>query len=133
MTRDEEIAALNARLEQLERAAKPPPEPDLKNFQRYDPTANFRMPTSVVREMVAAVPDNLIRDVALRDTRAPTGPSSQGVIPSSQQISNVRVGGGGSGWARAAPLGPSPHQRYVDAQIDEQDRKDRAERRMQKP
>src|SRR5262249_34843534 len=42
-----------------------------------------------------------VRDIALRDNRAPTGPSSAGIIPSSQQISNVRgprAPGGGTGW-----------------------------------
>ena len=128
MINADEIAALRARIEQLERAAKPPAEPDLKNFQRYDPTARMTMPASVLREMAAAVPDNFVRDIAMRDGRAPTGPSSQGVIPSSQQVSNVRLGGG-TGWQAPIPLGPSPHQRYVDAQLDAQDARDRAERR----
>jgi len=62
--------------------------------------------------------------------RAPTGPSAQGAIPSSQQMSNVRganVAGSGTGWTREIPLGPSMHQRYVDAQLDAQDAKDRRE------
>jgi hypothetical protein len=108
-----------ARIAELERAAKPPPAPDPKNFQRYDPTANFGMPAETVREMARAVPDSMMRDIALRDGRAPTGPSAQGAIPSSQTLSNVRTGGGGSsGWRDPTPLGPSMHQRYVDAQLD---------------
>ena len=31
------------------------------------------------------------------------------------------------GWHHEIPLGPSMHQRYVDAQLDAQDAKDRAE------
>jgi hypothetical protein len=45
-------------------------------------------------------------------------------------MTNVHPGGvpgGGTGWAREIPLGPSVHQRYVDAQLDAQDAKDRAE------
>jgi hypothetical protein len=123
---EEEIAALRARIEELERAAKPEPAPDPKDFERYDPTANMTMPASVLREMVRAVPD--FRDVALRDARAPTGPSAQGVIPSSQQMSNVRVGGSGvGGWAREIPLGPQPGINHVDALIDQADAQDRAE------
>jgi len=57
------------------------------------------MPPSALREMVAAVPDHMIRDIAMRDGRAPTGPSSAGVVPSSQQLTGIRPGGG-SGWAR---------------------------------
>ena len=88
------------------------------------------MPPSALRAMVEAVPDRMMRDIALRDARAPTGPSAQGAIPSSQQMSNVRganVAGSGTGWAREIPLGPSMHQRYVDAQLDAQDAKDRRE------
>jgi len=89
------------------------------------------MPPSALRAMVEAVPDRVIRDIAMRDARAPQGPSSQGAIPSSQQVSNVHPGGvpgGGTGWAREIPLGPSVHQRYVDAQLDAQDARDKAER-----
>jgi hypothetical protein len=86
------------------------------------------MPPSVVRDW-AVLDDRMVKEIALRDARAPVGPSSQGVIPSSQQMSNVHTGGKSStpGWAREIPLGPSPHQRYVDAQLDAQDAKDRAE------
>ena len=53
-------------------------------------------------------------------------------VPSSQQVTGsgggpANVPGSGTGWAREIPLGPSPHQRYVDQQIDAQDAKDRAE------
>jgi hypothetical protein len=85
------------------------------------------MPASALREMAQAIPDSMVRDIAMRDGRAPSGPSAQGVIPSSQPLSNVRVGGNNTGgWAREVPLGPSMHQRYVDAQLDAQDAKDRA-------
>jgi hypothetical protein len=92
--------------------------------------ANHAVPPSVVRDW-AVIPDKDVRGI-VHDNQAPQGPSAQGVIPSSQQMSNVRgtggVPGGGTGWAREIPLGPSVHQRYVDAQLDAQDRRDLHER-----
>jgi len=126
MTAKEELAKLKREVEELKAKLAPPkpfvPEP----YQQYDPTAGMCMPRSVMEEMARAVPDRVVHDIAMRDGRAPTGPSSQGAIPSSQQVSNVHPGGG-TGWARETPLGPSVHQRYVDAQLDAQDAKDRAE------
>jgi hypothetical protein len=121
-----EIAALRARIDELERAAKPPefkPEP----YQQFDPTANMSMPRSTMLEMAAAIPDHMIKGI-VHDNQAPTG--RPGVIPGSQQVSSVRPGSGaagdGTGWARSIPFGPSHHQRYVDAQLDAQDARDRA-------
>jgi hypothetical protein len=53
-----------------------------------------------LREMAAACPDpqNIVRD----HRGAPLGPSSEGAIPTSQTVSNVRVGG--SGWQHLSPL-----------------------------
>ena len=130
MAKKTELAKLKARVAELERAAKPapPPKPFVDQpWTPYDPTAGMSMPRGALREMANAVPDDVVRNIAMRDNRAPTGPSSGGAIPSSQQVSNVRGAGGGSGWAREIPLGPSMHQRYVDAQLDAQDAKDRAE------
>jgi hypothetical protein len=66
-----------------------------------------------VIDAARATPTSLLQDIALRDNRAPTGPSSQGVIPSSQQVSNVRTGGNGSG--HVVPLSNPPGTNWVDA------------------
>jgi hypothetical protein len=63
-------------------------------------------------DMAKAVPTDLMRDI-VHDNRAPTGPSAQGIIPSSQQVSNVRPGGGGTG--HVAPLSNPPGTNWVDA------------------
>jgi hypothetical protein len=84
------------------------------------------MPPSALRAMVEAVPDRVIREIAMRDGRAPTG--RPGMIPNSQQpISPSPSAGDGTGWAREIPICPPPGLRYVDAQLDAQDAKDRQE------
>jgi hypothetical protein len=127
MSEKDEIAALQARVEELEARTRAPAPVSMeipKDFQRWDPTENFQVPPSVAREM-AKVTDGVMREVAMRDARAPTGPSGQGVIPSTQSVASVRVGGGNT-----VPLGPSYHQRHVDALLDHADAQDKAERIM---
>jgi hypothetical protein len=122
MSDKDKIAALEARIAELEAKGKPPapftPEP----YQQFDRTAGMSMPPSAIQEMVNAE-NGIMREVALRDTRAPTSPSSAGAIPSSQQLSNVR----GSGWQAPIPLSNPPGVKQADLLMDEQDRRDRAE------
>jgi hypothetical protein len=143
MTDKEEIDALKARIAQLEAQPKPPPTPvssaDLEREARawmdkvhHAREAHMAHASAFSREDLAAMeratPTSMVQEIALRDNRAPLGPSGEGIIPSSQPLSAVRTGGSGrSGWAYEAPLGPSSHRRYVDAQLDAQDAKDRAE------
>jgi len=53
-------------------------------------------------EAIKNCPTSFIQDV-VRDNQAPKGPSAECIIPTSQQVSQVRVGGG-SGWQRHIPL-----------------------------
>ena len=120
---------MKARVEELERKAKPPepfkPDP---NWRPYDPTAGMSMPLSALAAMVNAEPRGFMAGV-VRDNRGPTGPT--GAIPRSQQAGSgggsANVPGSGTGWAREIPIGPPPGLRYVDAQLDAQDAKDRQE------
>jgi hypothetical protein len=123
----EELAALQARVAELERAAPKPTTPfKSDDWVVPNPIDRVSMPLSAMREMAAAIPDHVVRDIALRDCRAPTGPSSQGVVASSQQLSNVRPAGG-TGWQAPIPLSSPPGVAQADRLMDEQDQKDRAE------
>ena len=121
------LAEQKAEVEAL-KAAQPKPMPKFKPqpYQRYDPTEGMCMPPSVLREMVNAVPDHVMREVALRDARAPQSPS---MIPRSEQVSGdaALVPGGGKGLVDPAPLSNPPGVAQADKLMDEQDRRDRAE------
>jgi hypothetical protein len=127
MTAKEELAALKRDVEELKAKLSPPkpftPEP----YQQYDPTAGMCMPPSALAAMVAAVPDHVIREIAMRDNRAPTG--RPGTIPRSQQPTgggSANVPGSGTGWAHETPIGPPPGINYVDAQLIADDVKQRS-------
>jgi hypothetical protein len=121
------IAASEARVAELEAKGKPPAPFDPGPYQRFDRTAGMSMAPSAVEAMVNA--ENGIMRGVLRDARAPTGPSSAGIVPSSQSLSNVRATGGGSGWAREVPLSNPPGTRMVDAIAIADDVRQRAEKK----
>jgi len=136
MTKQSEIAELKARIEQLEARDVPPkpfvPEP----YVPFDPTAGMSMPRSAMMDMANAIPDRMVHDIAMRDARAPVGPSSQGVVSSSQMVSHVRgTGGNTSGWAHEVPISPPPGVAMVDAIMIADDVRQRAEmaRKLGKP
>jgi hypothetical protein len=81
--------------------------------------------------MERATPTSTVQAIAMRDARAPFGPSAQGVIPSSQPLSNIRTGGSGTGWLPERPLGPQPGINHIDRLLDHADAQDRHERMMQ--
>jgi hypothetical protein len=94
--------------------------------------ARANIDPETLKDMERAAPTNLMRDIAMRDNRAPTGPSSAGIIPTSQELSRISAGAGlaGSnttGWCKPTPLGPQPGINHVDRLVDAQDRRDRLE------
>ena len=121
----DELAALKREVEELNTKLSPPKPFVPQPHQQYDPTAGMCMPPSALAAMVAAVPSNFMRDV-VRDNRAARTPAT---IPSSQPTGGgqANVPGSGTGWAHETPIGPPPGLRYVDAQLDAQDAKDRQE------
>jgi hypothetical protein len=123
MTDKDELAALKARIEELEARSPKPPEPfKPAPYQRYDPTEGMTMPPSALRAMVEAVPDRMLREI-VRDYRAPTGPTT--MVPR-QGGGPANVPGSGTGWAEPTPLGPPPGVAQADRLMDAQDAKDRA-------
>jgi hypothetical protein len=68
-----------------------------KMHQMREGRMNFATPPSVARYFADGVTPADCADIN-RAAHAPQGPSSQGAIPSSQQVSNVHTGGSGSGW-----------------------------------
>ena len=125
--RDEEFAELRKRVAALERAATPPEPFKEVPYQKYDPTAGMCMPPSALRAMIAAEPRGFMAGVVRDNRGAPTGPTS--AIPRSTDGGggSANAPGSGTGWAHETPIGPPPGLRYVDAQLDAQDAKDRSE------
>ena len=125
--KDDELAALKARVEELERANKPPepfkPEP----YEPIDWTARMSMPPSALAAMVNDPSNQVMRGV-IQDRHAPTG--RPGMIPATQGTADrapANVPGSGTGWGAATPLGPPPGVAQADRLMDEADRRDRAE------
>jgi hypothetical protein len=135
-----ELAAQKKELAELKGAQPAPPfdaEANRKStaewademHQARERAANsFQFSPAVLKEMNAACGTADLRDL-VHASHAPRGPSQAGV-PSSSTITGVHPGGGarGTGWVDAAPLGPPPGLRYVDAQLDAQDNRDHAQR-----
>ena len=87
--------------------------------------ANAYIPSRAERDAFnAATPPDVCRGLA-QDGRAPLTP--KGMLPTSNVHSGGRAPINTTGWQNETPIGPSPHQRYVDAQLDAQDRRDRYE------
>jgi hypothetical protein len=131
----DDIAALKKKVEELEAKVSPPkstfvPMTDAEHrdmvHRMRERQANSWMPPSAIQEMIAAEPRGFMRDVALRDARAPNSPST---IPRTEHPSNrsSNVAGSGTGWAREIPLSPPPGVAQADKLMDAQDRRDRAE------
>jgi hypothetical protein len=99
----DELAALKARVEELERAAKPPKPFVPKPYEPIDWTARMSMPPSALAAMVAAEPRGFMQGV-VHDSHAPTTPA---MIPSSQPSGGggpANVPGSGTGWAHETPI-----------------------------
>jgi len=116
-----QISALQQRMEELERKAKPS-APFVSDYVPPSPNRHLdrlSMPPSAMADMVAAVPDRMVADI-VRDLR------SIGTL--SPAVSNAAVPKlPGTGWREATPLGPPPGVAQADRLMDAADKADRVE------
>jgi hypothetical protein len=136
MSNADKIAALEREIAAL-KATTPAPTIDTTQaaaqwrdemHQLRERRANsFQFSPSVLREMVAACDTATIQDLARHGTV-----QSASQAGASGQISSVHGSSGlpgtQNGWRNAAPISPPPGIRWVDAQLDAQDAKDKAAR-----
>jgi hypothetical protein len=125
-----ELEALRAEVERL-KPAPMPSEADVAAHRAAMHEASERRmanASAFTRDQLvafqAAVPDEIVRGI-VADGHAPIGPT--GMVRTSQQTTDVRGGGRGTGWAREVPLGTPPGVAQADRLMDEQDRRDRHE------
>src|SRR5262249_24573141 len=138
MTEEEraELAAVRQRVEELERAAKPPepfkPGPPPNPNWLLDRAS---MPSSAMREMTNAIPDKMVREIVNGGLSPQTlAPLAGGNVRPTVAQQNT------SGWRSPAPLSNPPGVAQADKLMDVQDQRDRAEliaseakRRLAKP
>jgi|SRR6516162_6428805 hypothetical protein len=123
MTKQDETAARVAQLEkelaELKAKVDPPkstfrPESDAEHQGRVHQMRERRMAMATVVRDFAVLDDRLVKEIGLRDARAPTSPS--GAIPGQQP-----TGGAGPqplstpGWSEPRPLTNPPGTQWVDA------------------
>jgi len=79
--------------------------------------------------MLQACDTSFIQDVVRDQQNAPRGQSQAGASGQVIKVSSNAglPGSNTTGWRDARPLGPQPGINHVDRQLDEQDRRDRAE------
>jgi hypothetical protein len=137
-TDKEELAALRREVDAL-KAAQPKPQPSREDQERAtakwiddmhqlrEGRMRYATPPSVVRYF-ADQDDRMVKEIALRDARAPTG--RPGMIPTEQGSGG---GGGrpssgdGTGWVEPMPLSNPPGTNWVDAQCIADEVRQRAE------
>jgi hypothetical protein len=125
--KDDELTSLKARISELEAKVSPPksdfvPLSDAEWRDRMHALAERRMamatPPSVVREF-AVLDDRLVKEIALRDARAPTG--RPGMIPTDGSVGGRPSSGDGSGWAKEIPIdvpGGTRTQELIERQVN---------------
>jgi hypothetical protein len=116
---------LAERIAKLEEAAKPA-KPVEYVHQRPDYTAGMTMGRSAMQAMIDAVPESVMADLRA-DARKPNPIQASQSPVSTSSAAQSEPQKRGTGWIEPRPLESPPGLKYVDAQIDAQDAKDKAE------
>jgi hypothetical protein len=126
--KDEIISALEARVAELERRAKPPAPIDLGKGGVSGPTttqiamSRLGMSPQVMRDHVAAVPSGVVRDVVGDGPVGKLAPAgAEGSARPSVAQQNT------SGWRDAQKLEAPPGINHIDRLVEVQDARDRAD------
>ena len=120
-----ELELHKAELKKLHDQINPPPREPFQ-MPRFDPTEGMKMPRSAMLEMLKVSPEDLMRELRA-DARRPNPVTEASSSPLPTKPSAQQPQRRGSGWIEPRPLESPPGLKYVDAQIDAQDAKDRAE------
>jgi len=124
-TRDEELASLRKRVEELEAKTKPPekkpefvPKTDAEWIDEMHQMRERRMsmatPPSVVRDLTV-IPDHIVKGI-VQDRHAPT--SATGMIPRSQSSGGPGPSAGSGGYVDPRPLSPPPGIDLIDRAVN---------------
>ena len=122
MSDDKELDDLKAQVKELRDQLNPPPRPP-STHRRFDPTEGMSMPRSAMLEMMKAVPDGLMRD--LRADAMKPNPITGGPNPQPQVRQRATPN-----WIEERPLESPPGIKIIDAMMDAQDERDKAERTL---
>jgi hypothetical protein len=130
MSENEKIAALEARIAELEARANPPAPPKFEAGERGPTTTDLAMSRismspEVMAEMARAVGSETIRGIVKSGGVGVLQSTATTPTPTRVSVQNT------SGWRDPGPLGQPPGISLIDRQLDVQDAKDRAERIMQ--
>jgi hypothetical protein len=123
----DKIAALEREVAEL-KAAQPKPQPSREDQERAtakwidemhqmrEGRMRFATPPEVVRDLTV-LDDRMVKEIALRDARAPTGrpgaiPTEPGGGPPSSSKSST------PGWIDPRPLGPQPGIDLIDKGVN---------------
>jgi hypothetical protein len=120
--KDKELDDLKAQVKELKDQLNPPPRQP-STHPRYDPTEGMSMPRLAMQAMIDAVPESVMR--GLRDDAFKPNPVNP-PTPSQPQLKQRAT----PNWIDERPLESPPGIKHIDAMMDAQDERDKAERAL---